>query len=162
MTHFWQSDIKLLPSGSCLWHRRVPEIVPNERENRVGSKYLPAYLLTFVNVLGFSLLLPVLPFVVTQYGGSEMMYGLLISTYSCFQFLGAPWLGRLSDSVGRRPVLLISQAGTLLSWFVFGAAWFVPGYRHWSRCLTIAGDRGGQSFGRCNRWQSLGDASLCV
>jgi len=87
---------------------------------------MPAYLLTFVNVLGFSLLLPVLPFVVTQYGGSEMVYGLLISAYSCFQFIGAPWLGRLSDSVGRRPVLLISQGGTLLSWVVFGAAWFVP------------------------------------
>ena len=43
-----------------------------------------------------------------------------------FQFLGAPWLGRLSDSVGRKPVLLISQAGTLLSWFVFGLAWFIP------------------------------------
>jgi len=92
----------------------------------VQTKYIPAYLLTFVNVLGFTLIMPVLPFVVEQYGGSKVMYGFLLSAYSFFQFLGAPWLGRLSDSVGRKPVLLISQAGTLLSWFVFGAAWFLP------------------------------------
>jgi DHA1 family tetracycline resistance protein-like MFS transporter len=92
----------------------------------VQTKYIPAYLLTFVNVLGFTLIMPVLPFVVERYGGSKLMYGFLLSAYAFFQFLGAPWLGRLSDSVGRKPVLLISQAGTLLSWFVFGAAWFLP------------------------------------
>ncbi len=89
-------------------------------------KFLPAYLLTFVNVLGFSLLLPVLPFVVEKYGGSDAMYGFLLSAYSAFQFIGAPWLGRLSDSVGRKSVLMISHTGTLLSWFIFGAAWFLP------------------------------------
>ena len=90
------------------------------------SRFVPAYLLTFVNVLGFSLLMPVLPFVVERYGAPEAVYGLLLSSYSVCQFLGAPWLGRLSDSVGRKPVLLISQAGTLLAWTVFGAAWFLP------------------------------------
>ena len=89
-------------------------------------RFLPAYLLTFVNVLGFSLLMPVLPFVVKEYGASKAVYGFLLSSYSFFQFLGAPWLGSLSDSLGRKPVLLISQAGTLLSWVVFGAAWFLP------------------------------------
>ena len=89
-------------------------------------KYIPAYLLTFVNVLGFAILMPVLPFVVERYGGGEAMYGLIISAYSAFQFIGAPWLGRMSDSTGRKPVLMITQAGTLLSWFIFGAAWFVP------------------------------------
>ena len=89
-------------------------------------KFIPAYLLTFVNVLGFSILLPVLPFVVEQYGCSEIVYGALISIYSIFQALGAPYLGRLSDSLGRKPVLLISQAGTLLSWIIFGVAYFLP------------------------------------
>ncbi|MEE2959474.1 MAG: MFS transporter [Myxococcota bacterium] len=89
-------------------------------------RFLPAYLLTFVNVLGFSLVMPVLPFVVEEYGAPKAVYGFLLSCYSFFQFLGAPWLGRLSDSLGRKPVLLISQAGTLLSWVVFGAAWFLP------------------------------------
>ena len=60
----------------------------------------PAFLLTFVNVLGFSLLLPVLPFVVEQYGGSKAVYGALLSSYSIFQALGAPY-HKLSD-IGRR------------------------------------------------------------
>jgi len=90
------------------------------------TRLIPAYLLTFVNVLGFSILMPVLPFVVETYGAEEWVYGLLLSFYSAFQFMGAPYLGSLSDSVGRKPVLLISQAGTLLSWFVFMLALFLP------------------------------------
>ena len=94
------------------------------------KKFLPAYLLTLVNVLGFSILMPVLPFVVVEhYQAPKYVYGLLLSAYSLFQFLGAPYLGRLSDSIGRKPVLLISQAGTLLSWIIFGLAYFVPDYR---------------------------------
>ena len=90
-------------------------------------KFLPAYLLTLVNVMGFSILMPVLPFVVVEhYGAPKYVYGLLLSTYSFFQFLGAPYLGRLSDSLGRKPVLVISHIGTLLSWIIFGLAYFIP------------------------------------
>lgn len=89
-------------------------------------KLIPAFLLTLVNVLGFSILIPILPFIVEELGGTKFTYGLLISTYSIFQFFGAPVLGSLSDTYGRRPILLISQAGTLLSWFVFMAAYFLP------------------------------------
>lgn len=79
-----------------------------------------------VNILGFSLLLPVLPYVVEDLGGSKIMYGALLSSYSIFQALGAPYLGRLSDSIGRKPVLLISQFGTLLAWVIFGVSYFIP------------------------------------
>jgi DHA1 family tetracycline resistance protein-like MFS transporter len=83
-------------------------------------------LLTFVNVLGFSILIPILPFVVEEYSGPTWAYGLLLTFYSAFQFLGAPYLGSLSDSMGRKPVLVISQAGTLLSWFIFiGASYLM-------------------------------------
>jgi MFS transporter, DHA1 family, tetracycline resistance protein len=92
-----------------------------------NRRFLPAYLLTLVNVLGFSLLMPVLPFVVEQYDAPKSVYGLLLSCYAFFQFIGAPWLGRLSDSLGRKPVLMISQFGTLLSWVIFGAAYFIDG-----------------------------------
>ncbi len=95
----------------------------------MNKKLIPAYLLTFVNVLGFSILIPVLPFVVDSYQGPKWAYGLLLTLYSAFQFLGAPFLGSLSDSMGRKPVLLISQAGTLLSWVVFlfaGQAMNIP------------------------------------
>ena len=92
----------------------------------MNKKLIPAYLLTFVNVLGFSILMPVLPFVVESYGAPKWVYGLLLTLYSGSQFIGAPFLGSLSDQRGRRPILAISQAGTLFSWFVFLFALFIP------------------------------------
>ena len=95
----------------------------------MSKKLLPAYLLTFVNVLGFSILMPILPFVVDNYGAPKWVFGLLLSLYSSFQFIGAPFLGSLSDSVGRKKILLVSQAGTLLSWIVFVVALMLPEYQ---------------------------------
>lgn len=88
-------------------------------------KILPAYLLTFVNVIGFSIMIPVLPFIVKEANAPEYIYGLLLSAYSFFQFIGSPFLGKLSDSRGRKPILVISQFGTLLSWVIYGIAYFV-------------------------------------
>lgn len=90
------------------------------------KKFLPAYLLTLVNVLGFSILMPVLPFVVESYGAPKWVFGLLLTLYSTFQFIGAPLLGAWSDAKGRKPILLISQAGTLLAWIVFLIALSLP------------------------------------
>lgn len=89
---------------------------------------IPAYLLTFVNVLGFSILMPILPFIVESYGAPKWVFGLLLTLYSASQFFGAPLLGALSDERGRKPVLLISQAGTLLSWIVFVIALYLPNF----------------------------------
>lgn len=94
------------------------------------QKFLPILLLTFVNVIGFSLLIPVLPSVVERYVEPQyvgMLYGALLSSYALFQFLAAPVLGALSDRYGRKPLLLVSQAGTTLSWVIFGVAYFIPG-----------------------------------
>jgi MFS family permease len=101
------------------------------------KKFIPAYLLTFVNVLGFSLLMPVLPFVVDSYGAPKWVFGLLITLYSAFQFIGAPLLGALSDERGRKSILLISQGGTLLSWFVFVLALSLPNYPIWGLALPL-------------------------
>ena len=84
-------------------------------------------MLMFVNTLGFTLLLPVLPFVIREYGQSDAVYGLLLSLYAIFVFVGSPILGNLSDKYGRKRILIISQAGTLASWVVFGLAWFMDG-----------------------------------
>ena len=94
----------------------------------MNKKLLPAYFLTFVNVIGFSILMPVLPFIVEKYGAPDWVFGLLLSLYAAFQFVGAPYLGALSDSLGRKPILVISQAGTLLSWFIFLLALYLPDY----------------------------------
>lgn len=91
------------------------------------NKHLfPAYLLTFVNVLGFSILMPVLPFVIEDYNAPDWVYGLMLALYSGFQFIGSPILGSMSDRMGRKPILMVSQAGTLLSWLIFLAALFLP------------------------------------
>jgi len=49
-----------------------------------------------------------------------------LGTFSLFQFLAAPILGALSDSYGRKPVLILTQAGTFLSWVVLGLAYLLP------------------------------------
>lgn len=83
-------------------------------------------LLTLVNILGFSILIPVLPFIVKEYNATHITYGFLLSIYSVCQFVAAPYLGALSDKYGRKAILLFSQLGTLISWGIFGLAWFVP------------------------------------
>lgn len=103
----------------------------------MSKKLIPAFLLTFVNVLGFSILMPILPFVVKSYGAPQWVFGLLISLYSIFQFIGAPMLGALSDSRGRKPVLIVSQFGTLLSWIVFIIALSLPEYPVWGYALPL-------------------------
>lgn len=92
-------------------------------------KFLPILLLTFVNIIGFTLLIPVLPEVALAYADPawyQVIYGSLLSAYSLFQFLAAPLLGSASDKFGRKPILLVSQLGTALSWVIFALAYFVP------------------------------------
>lgn len=103
----------------------------------MNQKLVPAYLLTFVNVLGFSILMPILPFVVEDYGAPEWVFGLLLTLYSFFQFIGAPLLGALSDERGRKPILLVSQAGTLLSWIIFIIALSLPDVPIWGLALPL-------------------------
>lgn len=86
----------------------------------------PVLLINFIGTLGFSLVLPFLVFLVARWGGNALVYGLLASMYPAWQFIGAPVLGRWSDIYGRRKVLLLSQAGTLVSWIVFAIAMLLP------------------------------------
>ncbi|MFT4932952.1 MAG: DHA1 family tetracycline resistance protein-like MFS transporter [Natronomonas sp.] len=80
------------------------------------------FAIVFVDLLGFGILIPIIPLYVRSFGASEFVVGLLVAAYSLFQFFGAPILGRLSDERGRRPVLLISLAGSTIAWTLFGLA----------------------------------------
>ena len=86
----------------------------------------PILTVNFVSTLGFTIVLPSLVFLVTRFGGNALAFGLVGATYSLFQLLGAPILGRWSDRYGRRRILLLSELGTLLSWTVFLTALALP------------------------------------
>jgi MFS family permease len=91
-----------------------------------GSSLAPILTVNFVGTLGFSIVLPFLVFLVTEWGGNALVYGVVGATYSAFQLVGAPILGRWSDTHGRRKILLLSQLGTLLSWAILLVALFLP------------------------------------
>ncbi|MBT3266605.1 MFS transporter [Candidatus Poribacteria bacterium] len=86
----------------------------------------PILSVNFIGTLGFGIVLPFLVFLVSRFGGNALIYGLIGATYSLFQLLGAPVLGRWSDTYGRRKILLLSQAGTFVSWGLFLGALFLP------------------------------------
>jgi MFS family permease len=86
----------------------------------------PLLAVNFVGTLGFSIVVPFLVVLVTRWGGNAVVYGILAATYSFFQLFGAPILGRLSDRIGWRKVLLFSQFGTLISWGIFLIAFALP------------------------------------
>ena len=76
----------------------------------------------FVDMLGFAMVFPLLPFYATDLGASPQVIGILISSFSIAQLASAPLWGRLSDRLGRRPVLLIGLASAGVAFIVFGLA----------------------------------------
>lgn len=80
------------------------------------------FLIVFVDLLGFSLILPLLPYYAQTFGADAFVTGLLVASYAVAQLVGAPLLGRWSDRIGRRPVLLMSIFGTLLGFLLLGFA----------------------------------------
>ncbi len=80
----------------------------------------------FVDVVGFGIVIPILPFYVSSFSVSPFVITLLFSAFSLFAFISSPFLGALSDRIGRRPVLLTSIASTAAGWIVFAAANSVP------------------------------------
>lgn len=86
----------------------------------------PLLAVNFSGSLGYAIVMPFLVFIVMQWGGDAIIYGLVGATYSVFQFIGSPVLGRWSDFWGRKRVLLLSQAGSVLSWVIALVGFHVP------------------------------------
>ncbi len=86
------------------------------------SPLLPLFSVVFVDMLGFGLILPLLPYIASNWGATPAMIGLIGAAYPLGQFLGAPLVGRFSDRFGRKPLLLFSIAGTFLSLLMLGFA----------------------------------------
>ena len=72
----------------------------------------------FVDILGFSIVLPILPFWITDLHQTDLMFGIVLSVYSAVQFIFAPIWGRISDRYGRRPVILIGLFGSALGFIL--------------------------------------------
>jgi DHA1 family tetracycline resistance protein-like MFS transporter len=75
-----------------------------------------------MDVIGFGIVIPILPFYVTEFGVSPITVTVLFAAFSFFAFLSSPLLGALSDRFGRRPILLLSVISTAVGWFIFASA----------------------------------------
>src|SRR6187401_50958 len=99
----------------------------------------PLLLSNFIGTMGFSIVLPFLVFLVIGFGGNSLVYGILAAIYPAFQLIGAPLLGRWSDTIGRKKVLLISNGGTFIGWVIFLIALLVPVWTIYSVDSAILG-----------------------
>jgi len=80
------------------------------------------FLILFIDLFGFGIVIPILPLYALHFQAHEAVIGLLVGIYSGMQFIFAPVLGRISDRVGRRPVLLVSVLGTAVGFAIMGLA----------------------------------------
>jgi MFS family permease len=86
------------------------------------KKIFPIFVVVMIDLLGLTIIIPLLPLYATSFHASPFVIGLLGATYPVMQFIAAPILGRLSDRYGRRPILIISQLGTLIGFLLLGFA----------------------------------------
>lgn len=93
-----------------------------KHSNMKKSPLLILFTTVFLDLLGFGLILPLLPVYIQHYGGTPQVGGFLLASFSCMQFIFSPIWGRASDKYGRRPLILMSLIGSAISYFMFGSA----------------------------------------
>jgi len=97
-----------------------PKDDPPEGQGIDRRRIFPILLIIFTNILGAGVIIPILPlYAQGEFQGTILQITLLNTVYFGAQFIAAPWLGRLSDRFGRRPLLIISQTGTVLAFLLF-------------------------------------------
>ncbi|HEY6453253.1 MAG TPA: MFS transporter [Steroidobacteraceae bacterium] len=84
------------------------------------------FIVCVIDVLGFGILIPLIPFMAAQFGASPALITAILGTYSLFQLAGAPLWGALSDRYGRRPILITSMLGACGSYLLLAATHSVP------------------------------------
>jgi DHA1 family tetracycline resistance protein-like MFS transporter len=89
-------------------------------------RLLPILGITFIDILGFSILIPLLPFYVQHFGAPDIVVGWVFATYSLCQLVAGPLWGNLSDRVGRKMVLIVSQIGSTVAWTMLAFAPSIP------------------------------------
>ncbi len=86
------------------------------------AKIFPILGITFIDILGFSILIPILPFYVVHFGAPKPTVGILFATFALCQFVAGPVWGNVSDRIGRKAVLIISQIGATIGWAMLAFA----------------------------------------
>lgn len=103
----------------------MPSVEPLEQATRSKPRRAPLlvlFLAVFVDLLGFGIVIPFLPIYAERLDVGAASVGLILSAYSLMQFVCAPILGRISDRVGRRPIIMIGLLGSSLSYLIYGFA----------------------------------------
>jgi len=90
--------------------------------NELKRKLAIVFGFTFIDLLGYSLILPLLPYIAERFNAGPAQVGLLLTANALSQMIAGPVIGRLSDRWGRRPMLLISIAGTVIAFLLFAFA----------------------------------------
>ena len=86
------------------------------------SPLVVLFVTVFIDLMGFGIVLPLLPFYAQHFGANALLVGLLSTSFSLMQLLFAPVWGRLSDQIGRRPVILVGLLGSFVSYLTFALA----------------------------------------
>src|SRR5256885_8401039 len=86
------------------------------------SRFGSLFLTVFIDLAGFGLILPILPYYAQRLGAKGLLFGALLGIYSAMQFVATQILGRLSDRHGRRPLLLITIFVSAMGYLMFAAA----------------------------------------
>src|SRR5205814_4246854 len=94
--------------------------LPLSRSSR--APLMVIFITVFIDLLGFGIVLPILPLYGKHFQAHDNTLGLLMASFSAMQFLFAPLWGRISDRVGRRPVLLVGLVGSVLFYALYGYA----------------------------------------
>ncbi|MCU0487411.1 MAG: MFS transporter [Anaerolineales bacterium] len=103
-------------------HKTQPQNQLSSDDKLDFKKILPIFIIVLIDLLGVTIIIPLMPLYATSFNATPLLIGLLGAAYPMMQFIGAPLLGRLSDRFGRKPVLLISQLGTLTGFMILGLA----------------------------------------
>src|SRR5512143_444464 len=97
--------------------------VPQTSEEKLDfKKILPIFIIILVDLLGLTIIIPLLPIYAASFGADAVTIGLLGTAYPLMQLIGAPLLGGLSDRFGRKPILIVSQIGTFAGFILLGFA----------------------------------------
>lgn len=101
----------------------MTETTQTETSEKLDFKrILPILVIVLVDLMGLSIIIPLLPLYAARFGAEPILVGILQASYPLMQFIGAPVLGRLSDHFGRKPILIASQIGTFIGFVLLGFA----------------------------------------